>query len=264
MSIYCIIVDPQNSFCKEGHPMCCPGGMDAMTRLANMIYRTGNLIKHFFVSLEQHPVIHISSPYYWKDKKGNHPNAKSQITLEQIQNNEWMPIHENWQDHVLKYALAVNKIDIWEPHCIDGTEGYCIAHDLQLALENWQYKSGINITRMYKGNNKHIEQYSMISAKYMDVSDKNTCVKYEFVQTVFNKASVILIGGLTSSHCLGDTLRDILLFNPKVLSKVILLTDATVPVPGYEHVEEQLIKDLTKYGMQTCTTKQFAIGKVNS
>jgi hypothetical protein len=58
---------------------------------------------------------------------------------------------------------------------------------------------------------------------------------------------------------LANTLRDIVQYfnNPDFIKKIVFLTDATAPVGGFEHLQDQVIKDLSALGMRTATTKDI-------
>ena len=85
-----------------------------------------------------------------------------------------------------------------------------------------------------------------------------TATQRELVQKVM-EADIILMAGEAGSHCLANTVRDAdsHFADSSFIKKLVLLTDATSPVPSCEALQEQFIKDMTAKGMQTDTTTNF-------
>ena len=73
------------------------------------------------------------------------------------------------------------------------------------------------------------------------------------------QADIIPTFGEAGSHCLLSTLTDIAnnFGDDSYISKIVLITDATSPVPGFEHLQDDFIKDMTARGMQLSTTTDF-------
>jgi len=73
------------------------------------------------------------------------------------------------------------------------------------------------------------------------------------------EADVVVIAGEAGSHCLKNTVEDIALSfgDNSYTQKLVLLTDATSPVPGFEQQQEDFIKNMVAQGMQLSTTTTF-------
>ena len=72
-------------------------------------------------------------------------------------------------------------------------------------------------------------------------------------------ADIIGLAGEASSHCVRNTIFDIAsaFGDDSYISKVVLLEDATSPVPGFENLQDDFIKELTGRGMKLSTTVDF-------
>ena len=72
-------------------------------------------------------------------------------------------------------------------------------------------------------------------------------------------ADTILLAGEAGSHCLANTVRDIAasFSDPGYVKKMVLLTDATSPVPGFEAYQDAFVRDMTRLGMRLATTRDF-------
>ena len=79
------------------------------------------------------------------------------------------------------------------------------------------------------------------------------------IQTL-EEADLIALAGEALNFCLANTVRDIAdNFGEENIRKLVLLTDATSPVPGpdFEPLTESFMKEMTGRGMQVSTTREF-------
>ena len=70
---------------------------------------------------------------------------------------------------------------------------------------------------------------------------------------------VRMVAGEASSHCLANTVRDVAanFGDDSYVQRLVLLKDATSPVPGFEHFENDFLREMTGRGMQVTTTTDF-------
>ncbi len=111
---------------------------------------------------------------------------------------------------------------------------------------------------MTKGSNLWTEHFSAVQAEVPDPEDPDTQVNARLIDTL-ERADVILLAGEAGSHCLANTVRDIAaeFSDPTYVAKMVLLTDATSPVPGFEAYQDEFLRDLAGLGMRTSTTTEF-------
>ncbi len=109
-----------------------------------------------------------------------------------------------------------------------------------------------------KGSNIHTEHYSAVQADVPDPDDPTTHINTGLIKTLMD-ADDILVAGEALSHCLAFTASDIAdnFGDDSLVSKFILLTDATNSVPGFEQNGVDFITRLTARGMRTTTTKEY-------
>ena len=88
--------------------------------------------------------------------------------------------------------------------------------------------------------------------------DPSTQINTRFINTL-EEADLVAISGEAGSHCLANTVRDIVegFSDPSYVKKLVLLEDATSPVTGFEDLQSQFVDDLTQMGMQVSTTEDF-------
>jgi nicotinamidase-related amidase len=106
-----------------------------------------------------------------------------------------------------------------------------------------------------KGSNPWTEHFSAVQAEVPDPEDPSTQVNVGFIKTL-EEPDFILLAGEALSHCLANTGRDIVknFSDPKYVQKLILLTDASSNVPGFEKYGSDFVSELVALGMQTSTT----------
>jgi nicotinamidase/pyrazinamidase len=106
-----------------------------------------------------------------------------------------------------------------------------------------------------KGNNPFTEHFSGVKAEVPDPEDISTNMNAQLIESL-EQADLILITGEALSHCVANTVRDIAntFSDPRYIEKLVLLTDASSNVGGFEFLGDGFIKDLTAKGMKTSTT----------
>ena len=111
---------------------------------------------------------------------------------------------------------------------------------------------------MTKGSNPWTEHFSAVQAEVPDAADPTTQVNTGLVSTL-EEADVILLAGEALSHCLANTVRDVAqhFADPSFIQKMVLLTDASTSVPGFEAYGQDFVAELASLGMKTTTTQQF-------
>ncbi len=261
-NIQLLVIDPQNDFCRKDGSLSVPGADSDMDRLARMVDRLGDKLSEVHVTLDSHRSVDISHPVWFRDSDGKHPDPFSVITAADLSTGKWTTTLPSAWDRTHKYLLALEATGryphvIWPEHCLIGSEGHNVDRRLFDALQGWASRFAL-VDYVTKGSNPWTEHFSAVQAEVPDPGDPSTQVNTGLIRTL-ETADVILLAGEASSHCLANTVRDIAanFADPKTISKLLLLTDATSPVPGFENYADQFLKDLTALGMRSTTTSAF-------
>jgi nicotinamidase-related amidase len=287
--IHLLIIDPQNSFAKEvdlndqqklhDGELCVPGAWEDMERLAAMIDRIGDKIDDITVTLDSHHQLHIAHPMWWKLSNGDRPGPLTQVredngvfigTQFDASGNahdvgEMMVSNPGFHAWTLDYIRTLTKEDryphmIWPEHCLIGTPGHNVVEPLQNALFKWESENLAFYNKVTKGSNYRTEHFSAVQSEVVDPDDATTQPNAFFIDEI-NKADIILLAGEASSHCVANTLRDMVTFfgsnGDEFVKKVVCLTDAMSPVAGFEDKAQEFIDDMTKLGMKTTTTVDY-------
>lgn len=268
-----VIIDPQIDFCAPagylypGHPggsLLVAGAERSMEeRLAGLVKRLNKKIDDIHVTLDSHRQFDVAHPMYWKNPSGQHPQPFTIISAADVRSGQWMPVIPSLYQRSLQYVEALDQggrypLCIWPDHCLIGSIGHAVMPRLQEMLHLWERDNLGMIDYVTKGSNPHTEHYSAVKAEVPDPKDPDTQINTRLIQTL-EKADIVLLAGEAGSHCLANTVRDIAdsFSDPRYVEKLVLLTDCTDPVTGFEHFQEQFIKDLTARGMKTTTSVDY-------
>jgi nicotinamidase-related amidase len=234
-----------------------------MDRLANMINRVGNKLNDIHVTLDSHHFFDIAHPIFFKNSSGQNPPPFTIISDTDVENGVWMPTIPSRTKATIAYLKALKAANryphcIWPPHCLIGSEGASIYPEVFQALVKWEQENVAMVDMVTKGSNYMTEHFSAVKAEVPDPQDPSTQVNTDLIKTLLD-ADMIAIAGEAGSHCLANTVRDIATEFGSVdyVKKMVLLEDATSPVPGFENFQTDFINEMVKKGMQISNTVDF-------
>ncbi|MES2464074.1 MAG: hypothetical protein V4671_26170 [Armatimonadota bacterium] len=263
MRLHGLIIDPQEDFCNPSGSLFVPGADRDMSRLAAMIRRLGNRIGALHVTLDSHHTLDIAHPIWWQDPAGNNPAPFTIITLDDVNDGRWTAANPAARERSHDYVrqLAANgryPLCIWPYHCLIGSGGHAIVPDLHQALQEWETATLSPVEFVTKGSNVWTEHYSALRADVPDPTDSTTLLNERLIQTL-READLIFVAGEAGSHCVANTVRDIVdaFGDATLLQKIVLLTDATSPVTGFESLQANYLSDMAARGLKSATTTDF-------
>jgi nicotinamidase-related amidase len=291
LKVELLIVDPQNDFCIAddscGHKgsLVVSGGDKDMSRIAQMIRRLGSRLDDIHVTLDSHRPIDISHPTWWKRvSDGSHPapftvlgahNGKVVV----MDGATMTPTPEEFTTTLpsllyqggptgkgsLGYleALAARKRYphvIWPEHCLIGSWGHNVVPELHEALCEWERANFATVDYVTKGSNPFTEHFSGVQAEVPDPKDPSTQVNVNLVGTM-EQADIVAIAGEALSHCVAESVRGIAknFRDSRYIGKLVLLTDASSNVTGFDSFGSNFIKEMTAKGMKLSTTDKFLV-----
>jgi nicotinamidase/pyrazinamidase len=258
-----LIIDPQVDFCDAQHgALYVPGADRDMSRLAAMVRRLKDKIDDIHVTLDSHHFIHIAHPIFWKDSSGHHTPVFTRISRADVEEGVWTPTVPGMYRRALDYVRKLEQngryeLTVWPPHCLIGGIGHTVFPDLLAALTEWESRFAF-VDFVTKGSNILTEHYSAVQADVPDPSDASTQINTRLIQTLEN-ADLIVIAGEARTHCLANTVRDIAnnFGDDSFVSKLVLLTDASSDIPGFETYAQNFMSEMVGRGMQLSTTAEF-------
>jgi nicotinamidase-related amidase len=258
-----LVIDPQVDFCDPARgALYVPGAEHDMARLAAMVRRLKGKLDDVHVTLDSHHFIHIAHPIFWKDSKGAHPPAFTSISRAEVEEGVWTPTVPGMYRRALDYVRRLEQngrygLTVWPPHCLIGSPGHAVFPDLFAALTEWETRFAF-VDYVTKGSNILTEHYSAVQADVPDPSDASTQINTRLVQTL-EQADLVAIAGEARTHCLANTVRDIAnaFGDDSFVSKLVLLTDASSDIPGFEPHAQDFMREMAGRGMQLSTTTEF-------
>ena len=260
--IHLLVIDPQNDFCQPDGALYVPGAKEDMERLAVMVSRLRGKLSDIHVTLDSHQRVDISHPVWFRDADGNHPVPFSQITAADLTAGRWTTTLAPAWERTLSYLKALETQGryahtIWPEHCLIGSEGHNVVPTLFDAMQEWSERFAL-VDYVTKGSNPWTEHFSALRAECPDPSDPTTQINGGLLRTL-EDADTILLAGEAGSHCVANTVRDIVaaFSDPTYVQKMVLLTDAISPVPGFEHLQSTFLDDMLRLGVKTDTTAAF-------
>ena len=262
-NIHLLVIDPQNDFCDKNGSLYVNGADDDMDRLAVMVERMRTRLSAIHVTLDSHRKVDISHPIWFRDGAGKNPPPLTVISADDLRKGTWTTTQPSAYPRTLAYleALAAGgryPHVVWPYHCLIGDEGHNVWPRLAETIHAWEDRFAM-ADFVTKGSNPWTEHFSAVQAEVPDPSDPTTQVNTDLIHTL-EEADVILLAGEALSHCLANTVRDVAdkFADPTYVRKLVLLTDASSNVPGFEMYGDDFLKALIAEGMQTATTTDFA------
>lgn len=255
-----LIIDPQNDFVDpEAGTLYVPGAEGDMRRLAATVDRLRASIDEIHVTLDSHRLLHIANPHFWRGADGGPPAPFTTITLEEVERGTWAPARPEHARRALDYVRALDEnrryqLTIWPPHCLIGSTGHAVYPPLFASLCAWERERLAVVDYVMKGSNLFTEHYSAIRADVPDPDDPSTEVNRALVDAL-ERADRVLVAGEALTHCVANTVRDLAssFADPRSVGKLLLLTDATSGISGFEELGSCFLGDLRELGMRTAT-----------
>lgn len=261
MKIGLLIIDGQNDFIVPGAPLEVTGAVKDTERLADMISKNSSRIEKITCTIDSHHVNDIGHRHVWLDKMGNHPNPAPGIAVscQELISGQYNYIIPSLQAKMIDYAQqleAKNRymLMIWAEHCVIGTPGGAIHENLAKSIHDWETQNWKFLSCITKGTNPFTEHYSALAAEVPMANDESTKLNVKFCNDC-QQYDMLLIAGWASSHCLAYTVQDLVdNFGSESLSKIVLLEDATSPVPGFEKNADDFFHTMVQRGLTVSTT----------
>lgn len=265
LNLQLLLIDPENDFCSPQGSLCVKGADKDMERVASLITRLKGKLKDIHVSLDEHHKFSIFHPTFWKDKSGNHPGNFTLISYDDVVNGVWTPVKLSLRKYAETYTKSLRDngryvLCIWPEHCLIGSWGANIYEPVFNALNDWASQGAI-IDFVSKGSNFLTEHYSIVKADVPDSNDPSTQLNRRLLDTL-NQADFILLAGEASSHCVKNTIEDIVSeFNADeaFCKKVVLLEDCMSPVPGFENLHDELMQKAKDWKFTISTSDKFLV-----
>ncbi len=259
-----LIIDPQNSFCNPGDKngngrgsLYVEGAAEDMNRLGKWIVKNKDLIDYIAITIDSHQPNDIAHPNFWQDKDGNFPAPFTIITSKDVESGTWTPRFD--PKRCLDYLQALEKQGeyphvIWPVHCVIGSEGAAIYQPLMNSLIDWTVK-GKFYQIVTKGTYPFSEHFGAFKAQIPDIDRSETQLNQNLIKTLETYQNVYLAGE-AKSHCVANSLKQVLDEAPALAPKFIILEDAMSNVTGFETIADPIYAKAKSMGVRFAATTQ--------
>jgi nicotinamidase-related amidase len=232
-------IDAQIGFCTPGASLFVPGAVEDTARTIDWLYRNLDRITQLHFSLDTHRVFQIFHPAFWIDAAGKHPAPFTPISAKDVREGRWQPVMHPAEclEYVKKLeASGKYTLTVWPYHTLLGG----VSHALVPALmEAAMFHSLVRSSQAHfetKGTHAMTENYSVLSPEVRDLGGQSVGTFNAPFFKMLMEFDRIYVFGQAKSHCVLSTLHDmqehIAGVDPKLMSKVYILEDATSPVPA--------------------------------
>lgn len=243
-----LIIDPQNDFCNIEGALFIPDARADMKRLAHFISENSRDIDKIVFTLDSHQVYDISHPSFWQDSKGNAPEPFTSISLDDLKTSKWEARYEpdKAQEYIQKLEETGEYMHtVWPEHCIVGTWGASLEIGIENALRAWA-QNGKTFLPIYKGLNPYTEHFGALRANVPDGGDPGSLLNLDLLAEL-EKYETIFIAGEAKSHCVGNTVKQ-LIASSQLICRCVFLSDCMSDVVGFEGFADEVFKQAIAEG----------------
>ena len=227
-----LIIDAQNEFCSPKGSLFVDGSVEDNERLSKWIVDNKDEINYIGCTLDSHQLIDIAHPRFWTDKNGNNPGPFTVISASDVENGTWSAVKPQTALKYLRDLEADGQFPhvIWPEHCIIGTWGNQLDPKVNDAILAWA-ADGHHVHYVSKGAHPDTEHFGAFEAQVL--LENNPLTQYNLpLQKTLEKYDVIYLSGQAKSHCVANTLKQLVDKAPDVAKKVVVLEDTMSPVGG--------------------------------
>lgn len=258
-----LIIDPQNSFCNPGDAngnnkgsLYVEGAEKDMKMLADWISRNKTEIDFIGITLDSHQPNDIAHPSFWQDKDGNYPPPYTSISVKDVENGVWTPRFD--PKRCLEYLRSLEAQGefphvIWPPHCVIGSEGAAIYQPLMDAIVEWTVR-GKFFEVVAKGTYPFSEHFGAFQAQIPDAQRPETQINQRLIKTLEYYQNVYLAGE-AKSHCVANSLKQVMNEAPDLAAKFIILEDTMSNVTGFETIADPVYNQAKQMGVRFSSTQ---------
>jgi len=268
MKTHLLLIDMQNDFCGSGQNGChagslyVPGADQDAERLAKFINKNGKQINSMHATLDSHRSVQVFHPIFWCDSKGTHPDPFTIISVEDVENGTWVTTNPAWRQRGVEYVRALAArgrfpLCIWPYHTLISSVGHALVPSVSDALIKWEQGYFAMVDYCVKGDYYLSEHYGALEAEVPSPEEPSTQLNTGLVG-ILQEADVLLIAGEALSHCVKNTVEQVATaFGDENIKKIVLLTDCSSNVPGFENLGTDFVRDMTARGMQISTSVDY-------
>ncbi|MBK8806578.1 MAG: isochorismatase family protein [Bacteroidales bacterium] len=253
-----LIIDAQYDFCSPQGALYVSGAEADMKRLSDWVLKNKLQLDHIILSIDSHQVNDISHPAFWEDTLGNKPMPFTAISAEDIKQDKWKP--RFFINEAVAYIETLEKQGefshfIWPYHCLQGTRGAAIDDALLPAIIEWTLQ-GRNYQVVEKGTYPLSEHFGIFRANVPSAQKHETQLNEALIETL-RGFDTIYLAGEAKSHCVANSLKQIMEVAPEVAKKFVVLQDCMSDVTGLGHLGAPIYEQAKAMGIKFVDSGDF-------
>ena len=237
-----LIIDAQFDFCHPDGALFVPGAERDIERMAGLILNHADQIDHIVVTLDTHHVLDIAHPLFWQDASGNNPKPFTPITKENVDSGRWVPRFSEEKAKQYVYNLEADgqfSHFIWPEHCLIGSHGAALHDTLLDALKSWVRVRDRDYVAVQKGLYPLTEHFGIFRAQVPDPAVHSTELNTTLIADL-SRFDTIYLMGEAKSHCVANSLKQMLDFAPALVPKLVVVTDCMSDVAGLGYLADPI------------------------
>ncbi|GAA4463789.1 hypothetical protein GCM10023189_42200 [Nibrella saemangeumensis] len=256
-----LIIDTQYDFCHPNGALFVPGAEQDVERMANLIRKYSDKIDHIVVTLDTHKLLDIAHPLFWHDDQGNHPQPFTRITYAEVEAGTWVPrfVAEKARQYV-RDLEADGQFEhyIWPEHCLIGSRGAALHDTLLEALKDWSRQRELDYKAVQKGVHPLSEHFGIFQAQVPDPAVLETQLNTDLIADLERFDNVYLMGE-AKSHCVANSLKQVMDFAPGFLPKIVVVNDCMSDVTGLGHLADPIYAAARERGVRFAESETLVI-----
>lgn len=237
-----LIIDSQFDFCHPDGALFVPGAEQDVERMAMLIRQYADRIDHIVVTLDTHHILDIAHPLFWQDTNGEHPQPFTHISAAEVNEGRWLPCFE-----AEKAQRYVNDLEasgqfqhfIWPEHCLIGSRGAALHDTLLDALKHWSRQRSRDYVAVPKGLYPLSEHFGIFQAQVPDPTVAETLLNRNLLADL-DRFDTIYLMGEAKSHCVANSLQQVLDFAPALAPKLVVVTDCMSDVTDLGYLADPI------------------------
>lgn len=238
------------------------GAVEDAKRFKSWILGNLNKFESHYFTQDSHHILDISHPAWWRNADGTAISPFTLITYQDILNGKYIP-----NLHYRRSLAYVKSLEdngeflhfIWPPHCIMGSWGHGFYSDVMDVIHAIE-TNGKWVNYITKGSNPFTEHFGAFRANVPDPNDSSTQFDQILLQTL-SAYDEVFITGQARSHCVANSLRQLVQEVPSLASKLFVVEDCMSDVGGldqsfYDSVNK-IYADARAMGVNFTTTVDY-------
>ena len=263
LSTHLLVIDPQNDFCDiAGAALPVPGADADLQRLARLIGSQAARLTGITVTLDSHATVAVERTTFWLTGEGEAVAPFTFITAAQVRAGAFRPRDAGLTPAVLTMLDQLSAsgrpgLVVWPVHCVTGTWGHNIHGALAEALATWELMHQRAVRKVLKGEHPLTEHFGVFEADAPDAAVPSTLFNTTLAAQVSEGVALLLIAGQASSHCVAASYRQLAGYlKDKPRPRIVILSDAMSPVPGFEPLAEAFFAHARAEGAELMSVEQ--------